>query len=233
VDDLDLQDDGKVVIAYPALNRRHPANSERVAWASTTEPRLHRVGLPPAPSYRVRLAGDRIGFDRIPPGSGMNVRSDMGVADLAGHATLLGTGGDDDTVDEHFDFDGHRLAWFSNGCHQATVHVRDVHTTGTTHTRRHCALLLKMQPLVRRGSTRLVVDCFGFSAGICVATNITVRFNGRVLGTGQTYRHVRLNNEGRYLLATHPDLPVQLTATLTDSVGRREPRTGRAVLRSR
>jgi hypothetical protein len=231
VDDLDLQDDGKVVIAYPTPLTGNIFTADRVAWASPQQPRLHPVPLRQAQSYRVKLVGDRIAFDRTLTVDGASIRSEVGISDLSGHTELLGTGGDDDGLDEHFDFDGRRVAWFSYGCHQAIIHVRNLDAPEITPPRPHCALTLKLQPLVRRGSTRLFVDCFGFYGGSCVASNITVRFHGRVIGTGKTYRKVRLNHEGRRLLAARGRLPVQLDATLSDGAGRHQRRQGHAVLR--
>jgi hypothetical protein len=234
VDDLDLQADGKIAVAYPSNASAHVPGLDRVGWAAPDAPSLHVSALRAAQSYKIKFAGDRIAFDRSAATEDARIRSQVGVSDLAGHVKLFDTGGDDDTIDdEHFDFDGQRVAWFSNGCHQAIVHVRVASSSATMHSRRHCALALTRQPVAHHGSTRLFVDCFGFDGGFCDANDIRMRFRGRVIGTGRTFRKVRLNHLGRRLLATHRrGLAVDLSATLRDDAGRSERRRGRAVVRS-
>jgi hypothetical protein len=234
-DDLDLQEDGKLALAYRVIDLARETGFERVAWASPAEPRLHVVPVSGVGAYRLRITGDRIGFDRIPRGSGPFVRSEVGVSDLSGHTRLIGTGGgDDDSEGDHFDFDGRRVAWFSYGCRQAIVHVRPADATSTIRSSRHCALRFTRQPRVRHRSVRLFVDCFGFAYGACDADKVTLRDDrGRIVGSAKTFDKIRLNGLGRRLLASkHGSLKVRVAATVSDIDGRTEHRRGRAVLRS-
>ena len=82
-----------------------------MAWASPTEPRAHRLDLPPRTNYEVRLAGDKIGFeagvDHLP---GDPISADVGVSDLAGHWRRLGNFAEGIAGRDDFDFDGERIA---------------------------------------------------------------------------------------------------------------------------
>jgi hypothetical protein len=111
-----LQADGKI-----ALARTEELSADcRIEWFSKAEPTPHRIEF--CPRGRVRMAGDRIAFDRI---EGTSVS--LNVTTLTGQRRAFtffdpgrGLGG--------FDFDGSRMAYTSRGCVRAedTVWVDDL-----------------------------------------------------------------------------------------------------------
>ena len=84
---LDVQDDGKVAIAYE--NGTTDLNPVVVGWASPQEPRLHRLPLPPRGEYGLRIAGDQIAYQAGVARNFTIQRADVGIVDLAGRTRLV------------------------------------------------------------------------------------------------------------------------------------------------
>jgi hypothetical protein len=160
----------------------------------------------------------------------------VGVSDLAGHARVLGNLGEGTYFTDDFDFDGHRIAWWSYGCTKALIRV--VSATGTPRLnppRKGCALRFNRAPTRSSRQLTLHVNCFGFAFSECRARNVVITTKGthhRVVARGHTGAHVRLTAAGQRLLRSHRRLHVRVRATLTDEVGRREVRVGTLTLRS-
>ncbi|MFN2627037.1 MAG: hypothetical protein ABR569_00165 [Gaiellaceae bacterium] len=104
---FDVQADGKLALALVSGGR-----TAWLAWTAPGSPRLHRLGLPvtlPARGPAVRLAGDRIVFER--PSSGATVQ--LAASDLRGRMrTLARFAGRVEQVGG-FDADSTRVAWAS------------------------------------------------------------------------------------------------------------------------
>lgn len=104
---FDVQADGKLALALAPGGR-----TARLAWTAQGSPRLHRLGLPvalPARGPAVRLAGDRIVFER--PSSGATVQ--LAAADLRGRMHFLARFARRLEQVGGFDADSTRVAWAS------------------------------------------------------------------------------------------------------------------------
>ena len=220
--DLDLQDDGTVVMAYGG----------DVAWATDAEPFAHTVSLPVA-TYGVRIANDRIGFARLWPMSDDEATTELGYISLDGvreHVVASGavSAHDFDAGIGDFDFDGRRFAWHSYACRSTLLRVTSLgrRVDGFN---RHCRLRFERRPLVRGRRVVMRIDCAFFQYDTCRARDVRVRLGRRLVASGRTSRAVRLTPRGRKLLRR--TRRVRVVATLRDDAGRKERRTARIRLR--
>jgi hypothetical protein len=101
---FDLQDDGKLAVAYRPIEvaRTVPAT---VVWFSRAAAKAHALPFR-ARDTRVRIAGDRIVYERFPNAN----TSALAVVDLAGHARTIARFAPPLRPGE-FDYDGRRVAW--------------------------------------------------------------------------------------------------------------------------
>jgi hypothetical protein len=88
-----------------------------VAWASPAEPSVHRLRLTPRFGYDVRIANDRIVFDRFRRFSRSD-RQELGIADLLGHARLMTREAFGFAA---FDYDGTNIVYVRHDCRGYTV----------------------------------------------------------------------------------------------------------------
>jgi hypothetical protein len=226
---LDLQSDGTLVFSYASDNRH------RIAWASLSEPYRHVLPLHAREPYEVRIADDQIAFETgSQPGAGIVARAKVGVSDLAGHARILGNQGEGSLFSEDFDFDGHRLAWWSYGCANVRIHVVDATASPRVSSpRQGCRLRLTRQPRLENEGRRLrlFVDCFGFDinghnrCGVRKA-RVTTEHDGEttLVAMKQRGSSVKLTDKGRELVRRPGELHVRVAATLVDLADRRERR---------
>jgi hypothetical protein len=226
VNELDLQDDGKVVFSVGALRGQ-------VAWASPAQPSPHVLGLPYRQNYEVRIAGNRIGFEAgVQPSFGERISADVGVTDLAGHWRRLGNFAEGSLGTDDFDFDGQRLAWWSFGCTRAFIHIVDANgPAAISRPRSGCRLRFTRKPSIADGGFRLHLDCFGFARDSCYARHLRLTFRGLLVASGNSALRVALTRSGRRLLRRHHVLHVRASAILRDEAGRREARKGPLTLR--
>jgi hypothetical protein len=119
-----LQADGKIALAQ---TEQVIGASEtcRIEWFSKAEPVPHRIEF--CPRGVVRLAGDRIAYDRL-EGSAVS----LNVVDLSGNNNRAFTFFDPGRGLTGFDFDGSKLAYGSRACHPADDAVWVDDLTGPT-----------------------------------------------------------------------------------------------------
>jgi hypothetical protein len=225
---FDLQDDGTVAFSYAA-----DVVGGKVGWASIAQPTPHRLALPLARdfSYEVRISGNRIAFQAArQAGEEIVSLGDIGVTDLQGHSRLIGNLAEGTYFTDDFDYDGHRLAWWSYGCTKTLIRVADANGPPQLDPpRQGCALRFTSAPRRSGRRVELHIDCFGFAITLCTTHNVvfTIRRGHRqiVVGRGATAAHVTLLPEALHLVRQHGHLKVHVHATLTDDAGRRETRT--------
>lgn len=229
--DLDLQDDGTVAIAYPLPTKR-AIQPEGLAWASVAEPRLHRLAVKRADDYHVKIARRLVAFDRGTDDNGELSRTTLGYIGLGAGARehVVATEGSDQVFEEHFDFDGRRMAWFSYGCRDVLVHVTSA--ARRVSARRHgCRLRLRRQAVVRHRRVRLDPNCFGFVLGGCDARHVRITRAGVTVAAGRTEARIRLTRRGRALFRTRRTVRARVAATLVDDAGRHERRAVTTTIR--
>jgi hypothetical protein len=118
-----LQSDGKL-----ALSQTEQLSSDcRIEWFSREQPTPHRIEF--CPRGPIRMAGNRIAFDRREPG---NAVVSLNLTTLDGQRQAY-TVFDPASSLIGYDFDGARLAYGVRGCTRAqdTIWVDDLGTTGT------------------------------------------------------------------------------------------------------
>jgi hypothetical protein len=112
---LSLQDDGKVAFVFdPSAD--DTSASTVVAWASPSQPSVHRVPLPRRLGYSVLLARNRIVFAAYRD-AGDGVSEQIGVTDLKGHSRLILRKGSGLGID----YDGKNIAYTFRACKRYTV----------------------------------------------------------------------------------------------------------------
>jgi hypothetical protein len=232
VQDLDLQSDGTLALAYEVDTPVGRTIRNRVAWASVDQPELHVATVGKTNPYHVKIAANRIAYDGGPEFAGILTPTTVGVVDIAtGRRHVVATGGEGITGDDHLDFDGRRVAWYSYGCRHAIVHVTSADSL-TRAGRRNCRLRFTRPPRVRRRHVQLRLDCFGFSSGACWARRVRVLRGRAVVARGRVPEGVKLTPRGRRLLRRHRGaLRVRIVATVMDGSGRHERRRTTALLR--
>jgi hypothetical protein len=232
VRNLDVQDDGKVAIAYVDPLREGEQPHTRIGWASIDAPTLHPLPIKRAGSYNVRIAGNVIAFERGLDSSGEFTPASVGLVALDGKARVVARNGEASVALSSFDYDGSRLAWWSYGCRKPKIeHLSASARSGPGLNRRGCKLRLRRPPAVIHGKrVRLHVDCFGFYD--CSVSKLTITLPRRprtLIATGRG-SSARLTAFGRSLLRRRSRLEVRVQATITDAAGRREHRAARLTL---
>jgi hypothetical protein len=110
-----LQADGKVAFAFdPTANDADPRSL--VAWASRSQPSVHKLPLPRRLAYTVILVRDRVVFARY-SSAGDGTREELGVTDLQGHSHLIVRRGSGLGID----YDGTHVAYTIRACQRYTV----------------------------------------------------------------------------------------------------------------
>ena len=105
---FDLQPDGKLAVAYRPVEFAR-AGPTTIEWFSPSAPRP-RVFALRGTTTRIRIAGDRIAFERfLSPKASFLV-----IANLAGRAQTVARFASPVQLRSGFDFDGHQIAWTSN-----------------------------------------------------------------------------------------------------------------------
>lgn len=184
--DLDVQSDGKVGFYFQddVGGRRR----SRLAWASPAEPFVHRLPVRDEGSYTIRMHGDRIVFVRddghkLKGGQGrVTSFGELGQVGLTGSHQTLVRPVESEPFEDHFDFDGTRVAWLDRSCRAAKLRsatLQELMAAPRLRSKRHgrpCRLRL-VRP-AGRGSypdyLRLPLNCAGFRAG-CVTTATALR----------------------------------------------------------
>jgi len=104
---FDLQPDGKLAVAYRPVEFAR-AGPTTIEWFSPSAPRPRVLALR-GTTTRIRIAGDRIAFERfLSPKASFLV-----IANLAGRAQTVARFASPVQLRSGFDFDGHRIAWAS------------------------------------------------------------------------------------------------------------------------
>jgi hypothetical protein len=190
--------------------------------------------LRPAGSYTVRIADNTIGFERGPSGDNVVAPAEVGVASLHGQEHVVARNGEANVLYPSFDYDGHRLAWWSYGCRRPQVEYLEASSrSGPGLNRTGCRLLFKRAPqLDGRFKLRFAVDCYGFF-GCSVPKLVMAESHDRkaVIARGRG-RHARLTKLGRRALDRAGRVRVRVQAIITDGAGRRERRSTSVVLQS-
>ena len=105
---FDLQPDGKLAVAYRLVEFAR-AGPTTIAWFSPSAPSPHVLALR-GTSTRIRIAGDRIAFERFLT----QKASSLVIAELAGRAQTVARFAPPVRFGSGFDFDGHHIAWASH-----------------------------------------------------------------------------------------------------------------------
>ena len=234
VGSLDVRDDGRVVVAVkrgvtpPGEDVGH--YETELAWASASEPYLHKIPVQTRNSYSAKVAGNTIVFVR--GGLPMSERDakELGVTDFSGKVRLLRA------VDsEDFDFDGRRIAWVYAGCDRAVINVEEVTASPRIEKRRPCRLRVRSAPKVVDGRVIFDLVCEGddecFTRHLTLTTVDRFRIDGqpaRRIAVGKSRRvgstTIRLKREAKRLLARRGKLRVRVTTVLHGLPGDRVER---------
>jgi hypothetical protein len=110
-----LQSDGKVAFAFDPSATDSDAR-KILAWASPSQPSVHRLPLPRRLAYTVLLGRDRIVFASYANASD-GTREQVGVTDLQGHSHLIVRKGSGLGID----YDGTHIAYTIRACQRYTV----------------------------------------------------------------------------------------------------------------
>ena len=234
IQSLDVQDDGKVAVAYGQRADERPA---KVGWASPAEPRIHALPLPARDSYNVRIAADRIAWQGGRRQNFQVPRATVGVATLEGDSRVLGSPAESLPFQDMLDFDGQRVAWLYRGC-RATIYVQEIDGDPRRFDARRCPLTFSSAPKVKSGRIAMAVDCSSFADESCggrvtvvTATRARTRVAAGQVQTGER-SDVELTRAGRALLKRNARLRVVVSAGLADSAGRSEVRRRTLTLRA-
>jgi hypothetical protein len=184
-----LQADGKVALAHT----EQLSSDCRIEWYSKAEPTPHRLEFCPA-SGRIRMAGDRIAFDRSEGPAGLS----LNVTTLAGARRAFTIFEPANTL-TGFDFDGSRMAYGSRGCIRSDdvvwtddLQTPDVDAPVVEGGPCTAAVLTKTARADKKGIVRVRVSCpegcfaeLSLYAGKSVASRRPARF-GLVAGASKT-----------------------------------------------
>jgi hypothetical protein len=105
---FDLQRDGKLAVSYRLIEVAR-AGPTTIGWLSPSAPRLHVLPLRGSDT-RIRIAGDRIAFERFRTSSA----SVLVIVDLAGRARSVAGFAPPVSLHGQFDFDGRHITWASD-----------------------------------------------------------------------------------------------------------------------
>jgi len=105
---FDLQRDGKLAVSYRLIEVAR-AGPTTIGWLSPSSPRLHVLPLRGSDT-RIRIAGDRIAFERFRTSSA----GVLAIVDLAGRARSVAGFAPPVSLHGQFDFDGRHITWASD-----------------------------------------------------------------------------------------------------------------------
>lgn len=239
---LDVQEDGKVVVAY----RDRQTDEGHLAWASPTSPVPHVLPLVGRPGYTALISGDRIVFSRLTAdardgeigeiavgGRGKVLVRPAVTPDLDFHSP------DFTASDRYYDFDGGRLTWMERSCSGQRVAVSSMSSLRAAPRLRRprCRLLLNGRVSVTSRALLVDISCRGFRRG-CVSNDLTFRTTrayrlaGRRIARGTSLTrdfraggdrsfptHLGLSRLGRRLLETHRHLRASVSGRVQDFDG--------------
>lgn len=223
---FDLRQDG--TLAFSVLRSRPSSITTEVGWASPSAPQPHWLALPRRGHYAVRWAGSELLLEAGGYSTGAVPDATLELATLDGQvARVLATGVMDRAMNERFASDGTRVAFVTQGCTTATIHVRllsDAVENFASPSR--CRLVLRRGPRVDAlGRLSLRASCAGWRAD-CRVGRIVVRLaaprshirRGTMLGSGYGgaagRATVRLNAVARRLFRNGRRVQVRLSARL-------------------
>lgn len=239
VGSIALQADGKVAFSYGVVSTGN--GSQRLGWASPSEPRVHSLPPPPAVLYTVRLLKDVVVFERSATVGIDEAPGVLGFASLAGGHGILARSVSVAAAgaDDRFDFDGANVAWLEPSCRGTEIRTNSLAALKAHPRRRgspNCRLQLARR--VRLNARRdLVVpfSCRGFRR-ICTIDRVTVRtarsyrIGGRPrprgfrlsttqIGRTRLLRRLRLSPEARRTFARRGSAYLRIAANVSDSEG--------------
>jgi hypothetical protein len=227
---LDLQDDGTLAIVYQP---RPTDQGVVVGWASPAAPSLHRLPLPPMDLYDVRIAANRIAFQRG-RGDSLIPNAEIGITDLRGNSRVLVRGSDAYLFGESFDYDGQRLLWRRVGCARVELIVQETTSRTRDGLPRRCRLEVSGPVRADGRTVRLPVECAPLRPP-CIYFGTLSRAGRRVSvgrkGSRRSPLKIRLSRSARAKLTERGSLRLRAKITMHDVEGRRQIRA--AILRVR
>jgi hypothetical protein len=228
VENLDVQEDGKVAVAFNPDGRD---KGNAVAWASPAEPWLHRLPLAERDFYDVRMERDRIALQRSTGPSGDWVPdSEIGLATLTGEVRWLARRTYGLKLAESFDYDGERVLWRQLACDGWRLVVRDLDDPGIARGgAKLCGLGLRRAPAVRNRTTVFRFRCAPLEPPCRYDVSLRLASDGRRVGTVLDRRdpvRVRLTRPARRLLARRGAIRVRVTVDAFGAPGYEQLRRG-------
>lgn len=249
---LDVAANGTAAFTYPYYRGRQFAGA-RYAWASVSEPYIHRMPIPVSTGGGARLRNGSIFFAQPVSENAQASPYRLYLAPLGGRARPLVTGAQDGG-----DFDGSTVTWTERTCRGARIASAPVSELLASPVRRSRTCRLRVKPLRanRRGQLPITPVCTGFSRKceiwlLSLRLAKTYKLGRKKIRAGTRLARITVENDGpqprpvlqlsrqaRRLLAKRA-LRVRLRAivsgvTATGSgVGAPEARKGTFVLRSR
>jgi hypothetical protein len=228
VRNIDVQEEGKIAVAFVEPLRDGHEPHTQIGWASPQEPRLHVLGVRRAGTYGVRIAGNTIAYARGIDTSGAVIPAAIGLVSLGGSERVVARNAEAASTD--FDYDGSRLAWWSYGCRHPQINYLDASGTGPGLNRRGCELRFREQPSLSGDDLRMRINCTGFYGCNVERILVTLRGDRHTVIARGAHRHARLTPNGRSILRRRGRVTVRVAATITDAAGRHEQRATRLVL---
>lgn len=230
---FDLQDDGKVAFAF----ENNSAQDVVVGWASPEEPFIHRLDLPEADFYDVRIGSDRIAYQGGRRALVWSVpRADVGIADLSGDSRLIARNTDALLLDQSFDYDGGRVVWREFRCERRRLVIRSVTAIGVAPgSATDCPLRLRRLPVVESRAVTFRFGCGAFEPPCNFVARLRIVGHGGGPASRATYGEnlvrVRFTRRARRLLRREGSLRVRANVQLTDAAARFQTRRKTLVLR--
>jgi hypothetical protein len=228
---LDVQDDGKIAVAF-----RPDVRTARVAvgWASPQEPQVHLLPLKPMIDYHVHIANNTIAFERGNDPHGVTQRAEVGISDLAGRTHIVARHTDDSTSEEGFDYDGHRLLWRQLGCEHAQLMIQATSTTQPPDNLRPCPLRLLRPPTYRAGRATFAINCGPFQRPCLFEVSLRIGSAHGPRAGRETSRNpvrVKLSPAAQHTLKHHHAILVHVRVLIIDAAFRAQVRTANVTLR--
>jgi len=227
---LDVQDDGKIAIAF-----RTERNGVGLGWASPDEPYLHLLPLPARRGYGVRMADDEIAFQTGASRDSFIQHAKVAITDLAGNVRVVARRTEAAEFLESFDYDGERFVWREFGCEERRLVVWDAGAPGMARGGgKQCPLRLLRRPRVRRAATVLRIGCGAFVTPCRFGVTLRARRDGTRVGHVIWRKNpvkVPLNRRARRLIRERGSLRVEAEVRLFDAGHRRQTRHGAIRLR--
>jgi hypothetical protein len=228
VRNIDVQEDGKVAVAIVSPIRVGEEPYTLIGWASPQQPRLHVLGVRRAGTYGVRIVGNTIAYARGIDPSGAVIPAVIGLVSLDGRERVVARNAEASGTD--FDYDGHRLAWWSYGCRYPQINYLDASRSGPGLNRHGCRLRFREQPSLSGDDLRVRINCTGFYGCSVKRIIVTLRGDRHTVIARGAYSHAHLTRDGRSILSRRGRITVRIAATITDAAGRHEYRATRLVL---